>query len=278
MSIKVAVILNRPSLASSIQRDQASTSLVKNLGLKPKSAQQILSNAPLKVYKGLAFDEGKLIVSLLNLITPLQWAIKVDMETDLPSVSWNKKPRIMGMSLKKIIEKNDPCKTGIQEVAGVIARGKVKDSPPSERSQSEPKGPITHTHDSAILEFNDQSIIRDLSNDLEEVVKTRNIPLDPEVSLPGYAIDSQNVPGVSESDLEPGFYNLYLPHIKAKELALVSQLCEEALGWSKGETERQLSKPMVCIAQDIDDIDASRLVERFAQVQIKLNCKLRSKI
>lgn len=275
MSTKVAIILNRAPLCP--DQEKTITSLAKHLGLKHKSAQQIFMSAPLKVYKGLSFEEGKLVVGLLNLITPLQWSIKIDIDTDLPSVSWNKKPRIMGLSLKKIIAKNDPSKNGVEEVAAAIDLR--EDKPSSSNSEvSSDKESAIRPQDSAILECNDDTIIRGLSNDLEEVVKTRNLPLDPNVSLPGYALDSQNLPGVSESDLEPGFYNLYLPHIKAKDLALVSQLCEDALGWSSEETKIQLSKPMVCIAQDIDDIDASRLMERFAQIQVNLNCKLRSKI
>lgn len=293
MSTKVTVALcDRPQPS---QISAVVSSLAANLGVKLKTAQQIVENIPLRVYNDLEVEEGRILVEALNVVTPLQWKVLLQADADLPSVSWNKKAMVMGMSLDQIIDKNKPEKTGYQVILSKI--NKKQDDKKTESTEDSKVKPLKSkakilkpksskssgssdedsSEDSTILKTAD-SIVRNLSADLEEAVKNKTLPVDANASLPGYAMDSQNIPGKSDHKLEPGFYNLYLPALKSKDKPKVEKMCRDALGWTDEDVSRYFSKPIVCIARNVDDIDASRLSDRFAQIQISLNCKLRSKL
>jgi hypothetical protein len=296
----VTVVLRQKPNAD--QEDAAVQSLVQNLGVKFKTAQQIVSNIPLRVYNKLSLTEGRILVEALNVSTSLDWELLAENDTQLPSVNWNKEPMINGLSLDDLVQKNDPHKTGVAKLIPALVNeqssksakpklslGKKAVARPGTTQSIEPvpktnepeTRPVTQSSgpDSTIIKTAD-SVVRHLSMDLAEAYRKNTLPNPTETqSLPAFANDSQNFPGTMKSRLEPGFYNLYLPAINNNETRnKVMQMCQDALNWSSDDIQSNLSKPIVCIARNIDDIDATRLMDRFSQIDILLNCKLRSKI
>lgn len=250
--------------------------LVEVLGVKAKTAEQILKNIPLKVYNKLDSGSARILVEALNVMTKLDW-VMVPSEDDTPAVNWNKPPKLKGMTLEDLVKKNHPKKTGVAkffpELAPEIAAGQ----------DSMSKVMSTEAPDQTILKTAD-SVIRHLNEDLEaafknKVVDKRNNKPD-EDSLPAFDTDSQNIPGVNQhAKLEAGFYNLFLPLLKGKnQKQLAEKLCHDILKWGPKEIKENLAKPIVCIAREVDDIDASRLVESFQKGGLAVNAKLRKRL
>ena len=137
--------------------------------------------------------------------------------------------------------------------------------------------------DQTILKTAD-SVIRHLNEDLEQAYRDKVIDKKEQSdddSLPAFDTDSQNVPVINntESILEPGFYNVFLPLLKSKQQkAIAEKLCENILKWDAKEIKEHLSKPIVCIAREVDDIHASRLIESFQKGGFTLNAKLRKRL
>jgi hypothetical protein len=311
------VVIDKPNTESV---PLAIKSLVDRLGIKEKTATQIINNIPLKIYQDLSPHEGRILVEALNLSTLIHWKMVRTEDAKIPAVNWNKKPSINGMPLEELISKNDPIKTGVSQffpnlvqknkseesIANTLSPQETTDLPQSQKGKSEtssserkklPKkksigkkakkeeahDPTSSTSqddigDSTILRTAD-SVITNLSADLEEAFQKQTIGMNPNETLPLYGKDSQNIPGTIKSDLEPGFYNLYLPPLKNRELReQVEKMCHEVLNWDRETFLEAMAKPIVCIARNVDDIDASRLTEKFLDINIQLNCKLRSKI
>lgn len=250
--------------------------LVEILGVKAKTAEQILKNVPLKVYNKLDYGSARILVEALNVMTKLDW-VMVSSDDDTPAVNWNKPPKLKGMTLEDLVKKNHPKKTGVAkffpELAPEIAAG--MDSISKVMSAESPDQTILKTAD---------SVIRHLNEDLEaafkdKVVKKRDAP-PADDSLPAFDTDSQNIPGINQnSKLEAGFYNLFLPLLKGKnQKHLAEKLCHDILKWNAKEIKENLSKPIVCIAREVDDIDASRLIESFKQGGLAVNAKLRKRL
>lgn len=291
---QVAIVLKQKP--SSEQEKLAVESLVNHLGVKEKTAKQILSNVPLKVYSQLKKREGRILVEALNLATSLQWEVMREKDVKFPAVNWNKRPTILGMDLDDLVAKNNPHCTGVAKLYPGLAEGfenpadkiEVKEEGPRPakaniKKRSSTSGDSSSAHetsaDTTILRTAD-SVITHLSADLEEAFRKKNLEgQNPNETLPLYGDDSQNIPGTRKSILEPGFYNLYLPPIKTNDARKqVEELCSELFQWDRETYLEAMAKPIVCIARNIDDIDATRLMERFAKLNITLNCKLRSKI
>ena len=246
------------------------------LGVKAKTAEQILKNVPLRVYNKLDIGSARILVEALNVTTRLDWVL-VSPDDDIPAVNWNKHPTIHGMSLEDLVKKNHPKKTGVVKFfpslapeisAGMDSINKVSEEAP----------------DQTILKSAD-SVIRHLNHDLEAAYKNKIIdkPRDvlDEDSLPAFDTDSQNELGLDQkgSKLESGFYNLFLPLLKGKgQRQLAEKLCHEILRWDAKEIRENLAKPIVCIAREIDDIDAARLIESFEKKGMDVNAKLRKRL
>jgi hypothetical protein len=250
--------------------------LVEILGVKAKTAEQILKNVPLKVYNKLDYGSARILVEALNVMTKLDW-VMVSSEDDTPAVNWNKPPKLKGMTLEDLVKKNHPKKTGVAnffpELAPEIAAGQDSMS----RVVSDPP-------DQTILKTAD-SVIRHLNEDLEaafknKVVDKRKEAPAPDESLPAFDTDSQNIPGVNQhAKLEAGFYNLFLPLLKGKQQRhLAEKLCHDILKWGAKEIKENLAKPIVCIAREVDDIDAIRLIESFKKGGLSVNAKLRKRL
>ena len=317
MSLPIVAIVLQDKPSQSLE-EVAIHSLVKNLGIKQKTASQIIENIPLKVYSNLSAHEGRVLVEALNLCTSLQWRVLPEIKIKFPSVNWNKRPTINGMSLEELILKNDPDLTGVGDIfpglkmSSETSDPAIKSSAKSERSpekkfspkktmsgrhktvslrgsKKEPSGSSERSHDhfndsdsnggSTILRTAD-SVITHLSADLEEAFRKKSMEgINPAETLPLYGLDSQNIPGNMKSSLAPGFYNLYLPPLKTRELRQAAEtLCQQTLNWDHETFLESMAKPIVCIARNVDDVDALRLMERFQRIDIVLNCKLRSKI
>ena len=285
------VLLSKKPSADAIEK--AVASLVENLGIKAKTAQQIIDNIPLRVYNHLSLVEGRILVEALNVVTTLDWEVQSEVDATIPSVNWNKTPTVCGLSLVELVAKNDPVKTGVAKIIPALNLA-LPEAPKSvgpsvvekkEELENSPVGLQKETTlgddvESTILRTAD-SVVRHLSMDLAEAYLKKNSPLNPSEtqSKAAFANDSQNIPGTMKSKLAPGFYNLYLPAITNKDLRQkVSKMCQDSLNWTPAETMQNLSKPIICLARNIDDIDASRLMDQFAQINVTLNCKLRSKI
>ena len=273
--------------------DRAVDSLVSNLGIKAKTARQIIDNIPLRVYNHLSLAEGRILVEALNVATTLDWEIQNEVDVTIPSVNWNKAPTVCGLSLIELVAKNNPEKTGVALLIPALKMAipdASNNTVPSmvERKAALENSPVALEKDakdsaeveSTILRTAD-SVVRNLSLDLAEAYR-KNVSPDAQVDnhlKTAFVNDSQNIPGTFKSKLAPGLYNVYLPAISNKELRQkVYKMCQDALNWSSEETAQSLSKPIICLARNIDDIDASRLVDQFAQINVVLNCKLRSKI
>ena len=78
--------------------------LVEVLGVKRRTAEQILKNVPLRVYNKLDAGSARILVEALNVMTKLDWVL-VSPEDDIPAVNWNKSPMIRGMSLEDMVKK-----------------------------------------------------------------------------------------------------------------------------------------------------------------------------
>lgn len=248
--------------------------LVQVLGVKRKTAEQILKNVPLRVYNKLDVGSARILVEALNVMTSLDW-VMVGPDDDTPSVNWNKPPTIKGMSLENLVRKNHPKKTGVAkffpELAPEIAA--AQDSPSTVADASD-------SPDQTILKTAD-SVIRHLNEDLEQAYRNKDKEPSDEDSLPAFDTDSQNMPVINntESILEPGFYNLFLPLLKGKQQKQIAEkLCQSILHWSGKELKENLSKPIVCIAREVDDIDASRLIQSFERGGLSVNAKLRKRL
>lgn len=74
--------------------------------------------------------------------------------------------------------------------------------------------------------------------------------------------------------LEPGVYNVYLPSLKkksSKEAAYKG--CSNILGWSAGKIKAALSKPIVCIGHELNELEAGEMVEQFKDLSLHLKVK-----
>ena len=250
--------------------------LAEILGVKAKTAEQILKNVPLKVYNKLDAGSARILVEALNVMTQLDW-VMVSTDDDTPAVNWNKPPKIRGMSLEDLVKKNHPKKTGVStffpELAPEIVAGQDSDS----------RIANTEASDQTILKTAD-SVIRHLNEDLEQVFKNQatdkgNDAFDDD-SLPAFDTDSQNIPGVNQkATLEAGFYNLFLPLLRGKnQKYLAEKLCHDILKWDAKEIKENLTKPIVCIAREVDDVDASRLIKSFQIGGLSVDAKLRRRL
>lgn len=276
----LAVVLRKP--LAPVMKSEALEAMSQYMGVKEKTAYQILENIPLKVYSGLDLDEARVLVEALNLLTPCQWEVMSEKEIKFASVSWNKKPTLMGKELAEVVDKNRFTNTGLDRFIGEL---KANPGPKTERkSQSVP----THVEDEDGLNLEESSIIRSadsvvrgLSEDLEEAYRKKVLKQpspDETMSPPAFFEDSQNVPGQHRAGgLDSGLYNIYLPKLRSREQReVVEELCQDLLGWSESDVNSALSKPIVCISRNTDDVDASKLQQEFSKRGIELQCKKRS--
>jgi len=244
------------------------------LSVKRKTAEQILKNVPLRVYNKLDKGSARILVEALNVMTTLDWVI-VSSDDDIPSVNWNKSPKIKGLTLEELVKKNHPKKTGVYKFFPELM--------PEIAAAQESPATVTESADQTILKTAD-SVIRHLNEDLEQAFKNNVLDKKKDVaaddSLPAFDTDSQNVPGINnKATLEPGFYNLFLPLLKGKQNKhLAEKLCHSILKWNAKELKENLSKPIVCIGREIDDIDASRLIASFEKGGLNVNAKLRKRL
>ena len=254
------------------------SSLVSQLGVKEKTAQQIIKHIPLKVYGHLSFGEARILVEALNIVTRCQWELMLESEVNFAAANWNKKPTIMGMSLEDLMRKNHPQITG---VAKYLTRE-------SEASRNSSKG--LEQGDAVLPEMEDgdsseekaldsaDTVIKNLSADLEKVIDQVTGPevMQTQVlsAMPG-GLKGQELS--SAQPLEKGFYNLYLPELSDEEKSAVIDVARESLGMDEAEVMSVLSKSIPCITRNVDEEEAQRVIEIFRSEGIKLKNRLRSK-
>ena len=245
-------------------------SLAQVLSIKKNTALQIIKNIPLRIYTDLSPQEAELIVQALNITTPLAWQVILGNKKKLPSVSWNKAPSINGMSLQELALRISPQTTGLAVACPEYLLSKA--NAPAEESSSE------ESFGSSILPTAD-SIVTCLSEDLEMAYfESQKNDMSDSVNL--FVDDSQNIPGSSAmSRLPPGTYNLFLPTVTSHtKRTHITNLCIELLNWTSEETKEAFQKPIICVGQDLDDIEATKLIDQFESHGVTLSSKQKSKI
>jgi hypothetical protein len=247
----------------------AINNLVDTLGIKKSTAEQLVNKAPLKVYNDLTTDDAILLVEALNITTISIWRVVVSEQSNLPKVNWNKPPLILNRTLEEMKAKLDP------EITGVINLAPNKSK--SKRAQQTD----TSTGDTLDGVFSDvsETVLIGLSEGLDAAIATKDTFTDTS-SLPGQTSDSEDLPNKeSEIKLSPGFYNLFLPALKSKNTKkMVESLCADILEWDSKSIKNALSKPIVCVAKEVDHVEGSLIISEFEKNGILLNKKLVSKI
>ena len=262
------------------QKDLAEVvkSLVVQLGVKEKTAHQILQHIPLKVYSQLSFGEARILVEALNVVTRCQWELMLESEVNFPAANWNKRPTVMGLRLDELMLKNDPKVTG---VARYLETETVDLPGISDLSQNLNKENLADQNEEfleeSILDSAD-TVLKNLSADLDRVLDKDGGPeLMQTQVLSAMAGEIKKTDLSSESLLESGFYNLYLPELNKKEKELVFEIARESLGMDASTLKGILSKSIPCICRNVDEKEAHRLIELFKKEGIQLKNRLRSK-
>lgn len=252
-----SVILEEPK---NIDLQAATLNLIKVLEIKTKTAKQLISNAPLKVYNQLSPEDAKIMVESLNITTLLHWRVDRSTECGYSKVNWNKTPMIYGKSIEDLKKKNNPEKTGVAFLPGL-----------SNTSNEKSLSSESATFDESL------SLMEGLSAGLDEAISTKTDSNLAESSA--LMTDASNIPGVDQSiTLQPGFYNLLLPALKSKNSKKVAEdLIISVLELDPKEVKEMMTKPIVTIAKDVDHIEGSEIMKQFEASGILLNVKLLKK-
>lgn len=249
-------------------------SFVDQLGVKEKTAHQILQHIPLKVYSRLSFSEARVLVEALNVATCCQWEVMAESEVNFPAANWNKEPTVMGLELAELMRKNDPKATGVARYLASEGSGSIpKDVQASSEAEKDGEG----FPEESILDSAD-TVLKNLSADLDkalykdggaDVMQTQVLS-----DIPGGIKDREIS---SAPPLKSGFYNLYLPEVNDEEKNIVIEVARESLGMDEKQIEFILSKAIPCVVRNVDEKEAARLIGAFRAEGIFLKNRLRSK-